>query len=84
MTWRGFIGADLEPNPDWVHHDHIFSEWHDAWHWMIGMLKAWENDDCADCREDAEGELGSLLNQPDDTEWIGEVEGDTYAIVRQP
>lgn len=83
--WRAFIGSDLDPNPDYVHHDHTMRGWTQARDWMISMLRAWETDDCDDCAEDAAAELDRLLALDPDTEcteWTGYVEGDTYAIVK--
>jgi hypothetical protein len=81
-SFRVFIGDwNEEEGPDWVHVDQIMS-WADAHAFMVARFERWLLDDCQPCVEYAASQLPALKALAPGSEFVGDVEGEDYLIMR--
>jgi hypothetical protein len=82
MTYRVFIGAWNNGEPEWAHLDVGSLPWNDAKTVMLQHLARFQDDECGHCRDDAAKEFVRLqAAAPGDFEAC--VDGEDYVIVQE-
>lgn len=82
-TYRAFIGCWDDGDPEWTIVDTGGLSWEEARELLLHNLRAWKDDDCQDCRKQAEAEFLRLQSAIPETPFSGEVNGDDYMILAQ-
>lgn len=84
--WRVVVGfPDLE-DPDEISVDRAFPTWAEARDHLLERvsLERWPPEECPSCAVDAAEHRVALQALPEGSPWVGELEGDTYALLRSP
>jgi diadenosine tetraphosphatase ApaH/serine/threonine PP2A family protein phosphatase len=81
-AWRLFIGMWDDGDPDWAHLNETTEDYNQARAALIERYIRWRSDSCSDCVAAAAGDEEWLAELPAEAEFVGEVDGEDYLLIR--